>query len=368
MKKIMFHLNCLERGGMERVVVNLAAKFAEDGFDTVIATEWTGEVEYPLDERVRRIHVGLNREDENKSRVGKIIVRNRNLKKCIREENPDVVLAFEKKAIYRALIETRHLPNPVVLAVRMTPYGNYEHIGDKFLINWLFPKAAGAVFQTEGMRDFFPKSIRDKSIIIVNPLNAQLLEGSKSSQREKRIVSVGRFIPCKNQLLLIKAFEKIKEKYPDYKVEFYGVASDGEAYYQSVVQYIADNNLEQQVILKGHETDVYSAIKDAELYVLSSDTEGMPNCLMEAMALGIPVIATDCEPGGARILVHDMKNGLLIPVNDENAMSEAISYMIDNREEAENMADEAIEIRKLANPDKVYQTWKEYVLKAIEDR
>ena len=63
-KKIAFHLNCLEQGGAERVVTNLAGQFAEEGYDVYIATEWFGEDEFVPDPRVHRVHVGLKEEDE----------------------------------------------------------------------------------------------------------------------------------------------------------------------------------------------------------------------------------------------------------------------------------------------------------------
>ena len=69
MKKIVFHLNCLERGGAERVVTNLSGQFAEHGYEVYIATEWQGEDEYVIDSRVKRVHVGLSDEQAKKDRA-----------------------------------------------------------------------------------------------------------------------------------------------------------------------------------------------------------------------------------------------------------------------------------------------------------
>ena len=63
MRKIVFHLNCLEQGGAERVVTNLANQFVDNGYDVIIATEWYGENEFKTDKRVRRVHVGLRQGD-----------------------------------------------------------------------------------------------------------------------------------------------------------------------------------------------------------------------------------------------------------------------------------------------------------------
>ena len=69
MTKIAFHLNCLEQGGAERVVSNLANRFAANGYEVIVATLWQGEDEFQLDDRVRRVHVGLRPGDEKKSRM-----------------------------------------------------------------------------------------------------------------------------------------------------------------------------------------------------------------------------------------------------------------------------------------------------------
>ena len=70
MQKIAFHLNSLQQGGAERVVSNLANRFAKEGYEVVIATEWYGTDEFALDQKVRRVHVGLTKEDENRSIAG----------------------------------------------------------------------------------------------------------------------------------------------------------------------------------------------------------------------------------------------------------------------------------------------------------
>ena len=89
MKKIMFHLNSLGKGGAERVVSLLSKKLSEDGFDTVIATEWYESDEYVLGQKVRRIHVGLSEHDESASRLVKQWIRIRNLRRAILAEKPD---------------------------------------------------------------------------------------------------------------------------------------------------------------------------------------------------------------------------------------------------------------------------------------
>ncbi len=103
MRRIVFHLNCLERGGAERVVANLSGKFASHGYEVYIATEWQGEDEYEIDSRISRVHVGLTKRQEQDGRIKKFIDRIVNLRKFIKEVKPDIIIAFARKANYRAL-------------------------------------------------------------------------------------------------------------------------------------------------------------------------------------------------------------------------------------------------------------------------
>ena len=103
MQKIAFHLNSLQQGGAERVVSNLANRFAKEGYEVVIATEWYGTDEFALDQKVRRVHVGLTKEDENRSRISKMLRRIWYLRRFMKKEKPDVIVAFTRGVLYRAL-------------------------------------------------------------------------------------------------------------------------------------------------------------------------------------------------------------------------------------------------------------------------
>ncbi|MGN0308247.1 MAG: glycosyltransferase, partial [Lachnospiraceae bacterium] len=98
------------------------------------------------------------------------------------------------------------------------------------------------------------------------------------------------------------------------------------------------------------------------LYILSSNTEGMPNSLMEAMAMGLPVISTDCPCGGPRMLIQHGVNGLLVPVGEVEAMAAAMAEIMGNEEKARKMGMKALEIREKLNPFSVHEQWESYIL------
>ena len=97
------------------------------------------------------------------------------------------------------------------------------------------------------------------------------------------------------------------------------------------------------------------------MYVLSSDYEGIPNSLLEAMAMGMPVISTDCPIGGASMLIEHGVNGLLIPVGDSEKLHSAMHYFAKNPETAEQCAREAAKIRKRLSVKQICDQWLEYI-------
>lgn len=360
MQKIAFHLNSLQQGGAERVVSNLANRFAKEGYEVVIATEWYGTDEFALDQKVRRVHVGLTKEDENRSRISKMLRRIWYLRRFMKKEKPDVVVAFTRGVLYRALAAGIGTGIPVVISVRTDPVGHYDKKADKLRIPLLFPHAAGCVFQTEGAKAFFAPYLQENSRIILNPLNPKYVGVPEPAVRTKDVVQSGRLVDFKNQPMLIRAFLKVHEKHPDYTLKIYGPDSkDGTK--EILESIIHENHAEDFVKLMGGSNTLEKDLADAALYAFSSDWEGLPNALMEAMALGLPVVSTDCPCGGPKTLIEDGVNGLLVPIMDEKAMTDGILRLIENRELAERLGREARRISERANEDAVFEQWQTYL-------
>ena len=360
MKTIAFHLNCLAQGGAERVVANLANRFAEDDVKVYVATEWQEDNEFELDPRVTRIHVGLRPEDEKKNRIVKFLLRVKYLREFTQTYKPDILVAFAHRANFRALMAAGNSKIPIVISIRINPIGYYDAFSDKIQIKWLFPKAAGCVYQTKEQKDYFKPYLQDNSRIIMNPINSKYFGVEHPKVKEKAVVHHARLVDFKNQPMLVRAFLKVHEKHPDYILRIYGPDSfDGTK--EILEKLIEDNNAKDFIFLMGSSNELEKEIPKGEVYAYSSDYEGMPNSLLEAMAMGMPVVSTDCPCGGPKAVINDGENGFLIPVGDEDALSDRINRLIEDKDLAKRFGDKAKEIEKIASVEAIYQQWKDYL-------
>ncbi len=360
MKKIAFHLNCLEQGGAERVVTNLAHQFAKEGYEVLIATEWIGENEFQIDKIIKRVHVGLREGDDKKSRVTQFLLRVRYLREFIKKEKPDIVIAFAQRANYRALMASYGTKCPVLISIRTDPVGHYDALSDKIQIALLFGRVAGCVFQTKGQQEFFKKSLQKKSRIILNPINDKYMNNELPQIRIKTVMHSGRLVDFKNQPMLIRSFIKVHEKHPDYDLKIYGPDSfDGTR--AILEKIIADNHAQAYIHIMGASDTLEKDMINGALFAFSSDWEGLPNALMEAMALGLPVVATDCPCGGPATIIQNEQNALLIPIKDEQALTDGMNRLIENPDFAEQLGYNAAKIAEIANGHAIFEQWKSYI-------
>ncbi|MBR6770324.1 MAG: glycosyltransferase [Lachnospiraceae bacterium] len=359
-RKIAFHLNCLEQGGAERVVSNLANQFAKEGYQVLIATEWYGDNEFKIDKAVRRVHVGLQEKDKEKSRICQFLLRIRYLREFLKKERPDILIAFAQRANYRALMAAPGTGVPVLISIRTDPVGHYDALSDKIQIPLLFPRAAGCVFQTQGQKEFFAPFLQKNSKIILNPIHEKYIGTPKPSTRRQVVVQSGRLVDFKNQPMLLHAFLKVHKKHPDYQLEIYGGDSlDGTKEILETI--IRENDAGDYIHLMGASDALEKELADAAVYAFSSDWEGMPNALLEAMALGLPIVATDCPCGGPRTVMEDGINGLLIPIKDAQALEEGINRLIESPDYAEELGENARRIAEIANGQAVFTQWRDYI-------
>ena len=256
-----------------------------------------------------------------------------------------------------AVATAAFLPSKTVVSVRGEPTMEYEGKWMQLIAKTVFRFADGVVLQTDRARAFFPKAVRKKSVILSNPLNPQFIDYETAKERENLIVAAGRLDANKNHAMLIHAFAKIADEYPAVKLVIYG---EGELRTQ-LESLVAEKGLSDRITLPGTVEDIAAHIGKARIFTLTSNTEGMPNSVMEAMALGVPVIATDCPCGGPAALIENGVNGLLVPVGDAFALADAFRRIFEDREFELKLRENSCAITQKLAPDKVNRAWEDYL-------
>lgn len=359
--KILFYINVIQRGGAERVMVNLANQFDEDGYKIVFVTSFRTDNEYILNESVQ--HVSLENVKINQSKIKRNISRILKLRMICKTEKPDIIISFMAEPNIRALVATVGLPVKNLVSVRNDPSQEYAGKLLHFLGKVLLPFADGCVFQTEDARSWFPKKLQKKSRIIYNSVAIDFFNTMRKPIKYC-IVTCGRLEKQKNHMMLIEAFEEVIKEYSDAMLWIYG---DG-TLKESLENYLRKNGLCENIFLKGITDNVPEALAEADVFVLPSDYEGMPNALLEAVAMGIPCISTDCPCGGPKMIIEDKKNGLLVPVGDKEKMKSAIMRLFSDNNLKNSLSAEARKRAKEFTPDIVYKSWKRYVLRISNTR
>lgn len=313
---IAFYIsNPLYNGGAERVVANLANAFAKDNNITII-TPFRADNEYHIDSKIVRFYLD---ENNNHRAALRALTRVYRLRRYLITNKCQVLFAFLDGAVEYAVLSTRCTHVKVIVSERNNPSQYYKTLWQKIWMRAIYDAADAAVFQTPDAQKWFNQPIQHRSKIIFNPVRNEFYNVDRSPIAN-RIVTCGRYEPQKNHHILIDAMAIAIRKYPNLKLSIYG-AGDLKA---SLQEHIHQIGLENSIILEGSVTDVPFILKTAEIFVLSSDFEGAPNALMEAMAMGVPAISTDCPCGGPKMLLGNNENGMLVPVADSQSMAEAI--------------------------------------------
>lgn len=350
MNKLVIFIGTMQSGGAERVVSDISSMYADYFKEVIVLTYYDVEVFYKMDSRVRLECV----ERQTKSR--NIIKNMLTLRQFVKKESPDVFLSFLLPFNILSIWSLMFLHIPVAVCERSDP----QKVGTRWLRalrNFSYRFCKCIQVQTSSGRTCFPASVQKKIHVIPNPNHVTIDERNWALKqvKEKRIVTVGRLIPEKNPRLLIDAFSMLNKEFPDYSLEFYG-----EGVLKSMMlERISELGLTDKVILRGNVNDVPHHIASAEIFVLSSDLEGMPNALMEAMALGVPCVATDVS--GVRDIITDGENGYIIPVGDKDAMVDRIKKLIESKELKKKFSENSIVVLSKFDKKKVFKQWLELV-------
>lgn len=348
MKRTIFFVSSLGDGGAQRVISILSEKMALRDMDVEIVTYYDIPMVYQIHPKVQITCV-------EQCTGGKSLFRNLRWLRRYFKENAKIVLSFLAPFNMIALVAVMGTKVPIIVADRNDPAKVPRNPVVRAARDILYGFADQVVVQTEANKAYF-KRLQKKIQVIYNPVDLKEYTGSAlNEKKEKIIVSVGRLLPQKNQKMMQDAFVQVSKQFPEYQLVIYGEGS----YREELEKYIKEQGLEDSVFLPGSVTDLYDRIKSATLFVLSSDYEGMPNALIEAMCMGLPCIST--KVSGATDLIQNEKNGILVSVGNEKELAEAMEKLLSDDKKRKMLAEEAIKLSDRLLPDKILEQWLEIV-------
>ncbi|MCI8638469.1 MAG: glycosyltransferase family 4 protein [Coprococcus sp.] len=357
MKRIAFFITKLGHGGAERVATILANEFAKDPrYEVNAILTYDNEDSYQLLNNIKSFVLPFH-----KSHMLRIIKRQIAVHQLLKRIAPDIVVSIPEGTTPYIVIDHFFSGRyATVFSQRQDPELEYNSAFKKLLANIRYMCATSIVFQTDEQKKFFWETAQKKSTVILNPIKENLpIRNANMVCNE--IVTFCRLEKEKNLTLLIDSFSMLADKHTDFTLKIWGKGSEEEA----LRAYIAQSGLQKRVLLMGYSANIHNEIKDAYMYVNSSNHEGISNAMLESMAIGLPVICTDCPCGGARVVINDGINGILIPMNSTIALSGAMERLINDRDYACQMSEEAKKARTEYSLEKIVDKWKKVVEEAI---
>lgn len=342
MKKVLITVPTMSGGGAERVVAVILNNVDRDDLEIDLLLNERRSDEYHINGNVNIFSIDEVRSKNRVLDVLRYIKKIKRIRQVIKDGEYDIIVPFLHSHVINTYIANVGLKSRFVFTVT----GNVKYFkGLKSMIlsklQLYIARKSDAVFlQTNEQKSFFSKRIHGKCFVIPNPVSSEMLDVDVFSKDEiKNVITAGRLVDVKNQEMLINSFAKVKSK--NIKLKIYG---EGPLQKQLEAQ-IKSLNLQSNVFLMGRSEDMKDTLANADLFVLTSNVEGLPNALIEAMATGRPCISTNCKTGPLDI-IDDGVNGIIVEVGNENALTNAIDYLLANVDKAREFAIKAKESAK----------------------
>lgn len=352
--RICFLLGSLGMGGAERTTIYLSEYALQKGWDVDIVTLNDKQFYNPPD---GANYICLDKQLVKKNPIKLIwhaLKRIRKFNQYARKNRPDITFCVTYESMPYALFAKEK--GVLITSERGNP-SNLSSKRKKKLRKFFVKRANGMIFQTNSAKKYYEDNCKVSGVVIPNAVgNAIAYEFDKPCEkRSKKIVAVGRLVIEKDYPTLIDAFNLVYKNHRDYKLEIYGGGTQEEY----LKEYASQTPASGAITFMGPQQDALRRIYDASCYVLSSVSEGMPNALMEAMAIGLPCVATDCPNGPSDLIIPEY-NGCLVEMKNPWQMAKALERYITDDSFAKAIAQNAMKIKESNSFENISARFFEY--------
>lgn len=356
--KLSFVTANLGSGGAERVTSLLANQFCQKGYDVEIIFFRDRLIFYELDSRIKV--VVIEEECHSNAMWRKVLW----LRSYVKKTSPDVVIPFRVSVYCTTILSLLGVSVPIVASERIDP-----RIPDSYwtiLRKLLLPFVSHLVVQTNYIKSFYPKFIQKKTTVIPNPVRDEVfhqIENGKltidNEEKLNRIISVGRLYPQKNQKMMIRAFAKVADAFPDWQLVIYGEGPLRE----SLELIVESLEMKDRILLPGRTEHVVDELRKSKIFCMSSDYEGMSNSMIEAICTGLPVIST--KVSGTEDLVKDGENGLLMEIRDEISLSRRMRSLMEDENMMKKMSYNSYCSGRRFRLETIVEQWEDVINKIV---
>lgn len=360
---IAFVIPSLKSGGAERVLSTLANEISKH-FRVVIITYVKHTPVFPIEPRVKVVAC----QDKTSPSNNLLTAMNANftllnkIKHHLRAENASLAIAFLTSTNILTTIACKSLKIPVIISERNNPAVEKAPFVWKKLRRLYYPKANSLVVQNTEIADFYKNFIPPANLkVIKNPLSPKLLAERKTVDKEKIILNVGRLTHQKAQDLLIKAFATVHT--PAWKLRIIGNGYRAD----ELKTLVARLNLTSFVEILPATNQIDEHYNIASIFAFTSVYEGSPNALIEAMAFGLPCVATNC-PTGPSELIQNGQNGFLIPMNDKKALEEYLQKLMEDERLRNQLGNEAAKSVKDFEVTSIAAQWMQLINRCLTNK
>ena len=364
--RIAFVIFSLGLGGAQRVASTLINEWVQRGEEVALLTIDPCDTDfYPIDTRVQRIALGLNTPAKHwRDSVANNMRRVSSLRTFARSSQFDVMVSFGDKTNLLLLLATRGLKVPVIVAEHQDPRKWPIGAVGEYLRRLLYPRAGAVIVLTSELEQWARRIVKSEAVrVIPNPVGAYCLGRAQPIVRGEQhcVLGMGRMVFEKGFDLLLRAFALCLKRYPDWTLRLVGQGSEQQRLRDLVAQLGIQHAVRFEPVTKEPER----VLKESDLFVLSSRTEGFPMVLLEAMASGVAVVSFDCMSGPKEMIRHGI-DGLLVPPEDVHALADAMTTLMGDPRKRRRLAGRAVEARERFGLPRVMEMWSEVLTKATQ--